>query len=166
MLGSVLGIYSALFLGPFLHNSAQHLVENLVVLFIAAGYLEYTSQPTHRVYQIYIITGWFGLFGAIAIGDPAVGASASASGLTACAGVVSYYHLYRAIQASVNKRSDLPGLYLHFIFISYFLVKNINYFITLNTRDGTTVSHAVGAAMGLVFGIYLLYSRRKTEKTL
>jgi membrane associated rhomboid family serine protease len=168
MLSSTLGIYTAFFVGPFLHNTALHLVENLTVLVLAAGYLEYTSQPARRIYAVYIIAGWFGLLAAIMINEPVVGASASVAGLTACASIVPSYYFYQAVQSAMAGRKPLLvplfTLLMHTAFWYFFLVKTITHIDRLTVQNGTNVSHGVGAAVGLIFGISLLRAVWENEE--
>ena len=158
LLSSVLSIHTSLFLGPFLHNSALHLVENLIVLLVALGYLEYTSQPVRRLYGVYIVTGWFGLLGAIYVGAPAIGASASASGLTGCAAVASLWYFTGSVRKCIRRKADFPGLYVHSTFALYFVSKTLTRFLTLNLQDGGKTSHASGALIGSIIGVSLLFS--------
>ncbi|MDY7081785.1 MAG: rhomboid family intramembrane serine protease [Halobacteria archaeon] len=154
------------FFGPFLHTTASHLVDNLGLLILAGGYVEY-KLDLKKLYGIYIIAGWFGLLVAKVIAIPAVGASASVAGLEANAAMLSlYYFCLNVYRISRDEERIFNRKWFHVIPLLWFVPKTIGYFTRLNLQDGTSTSHVFGSLMGLIIiiGGYLIWNSNLSTK--
>lgn len=160
--GSRFQLGVAVIFGPLLHNTAIHLVENLVVLILAAVYVEYKLGSVRLLYTLYIITGWGGLFGACIVAAPAVGASASVNGLTAFALMVSFSHSGYYIISGTSNRDQVYSLALNILAFFWFLIYIKRTVIEFDIQNGTSMSHAAGALIGLLIGMYFLWSKYQT----
>jgi len=137
-------------LGPFLHQGPEHLVDNLGVLLLTAGYLEYEYNRSH-IYLFYLIAGYFALLPPLILNlGGAVGASGATFGLSSW---ILVHSIGRILEMAWESELDLR--ILHSLPVLFALAKAQVAMQIMNQITGTDdLTHLLGAMIGLFLGIH------------
>jgi membrane associated rhomboid family serine protease len=143
----------AIFLGPVIHQTTDHLVNNLASLVIVGAYIEY-SYGERRLYEFSAIAGYASIWVVVIVGlTGAVGFSGVTYGLWSWATVHAFVRLTELVE-------DVSEFWLigHVIPLLIGIGQIKSEILTISTAqmNGGEISHVVGIALGIITGLYLL----------